>query len=114
MAAEIALGVLLDRRLALRVHRDRPGALELADERVPGLDAAVEDANPNSLAGRALQRPVARNAVRPLERHRDAVDRVSRQGPRGKAFFLFFLFFLFLRLYGFGLGHCAIVVGSAR
>ena len=67
MSAEVALGVVLDDDLPVLglAQRDRP--LERPDERMIGLDAAVEDADPNPGPGRAAERPVACNALRPFD-----------------------------------------------
>ena len=65
--AEVALLVGRRDRVAVLVDRDRDRLVDLADERMVRLDAAVEDADANALAGRALERPLARDALGPLE-----------------------------------------------
>ena len=84
VTADVALGVLLGDDLVVLADRDDDGALEVADERVSCFDARVEDADAYSFARRAAERPLAGDALGPLPRERDAVDRVLRQAPRGK------------------------------
>ena len=66
VAAEVALLVGRRDRVAVLVDGDRDGAADLADLRMVRLDAAVEDADAHALAGRALERPLARDALGPL------------------------------------------------
>src|SRR4051812_34180385 len=83
VATEVALGVRLDLGLVLvpdAVEGD--GTVDLAHERVAGLDAAVEDADADALAGRAPDRPVACYALRPLDADRDAIAGAGRKAPR--------------------------------
>jgi len=67
VAAEVALRVVLDDDLALLGLAEGNCALERADERVIRLDAAVEDADANAGAGRAAERPLAGDTLRPLD-----------------------------------------------
>ncbi len=74
--ADVADRVGLDRgHLAVERHRDR--ALDPADERMVAVDAAVEDADVDALAGRSSDRPVPRDPVGPLGRDAD-----RRRPPR--------------------------------
>ena len=82
MAAEISLGVLVDDDFALRADRRDDGLLHLADERMLRIDAAVEDADPHALAGRAAPGPLARDLSRPLDGKVDALGGPGRQAPR--------------------------------
>src|SRR5262249_38408515 len=84
VAAEIALLVGRRDRGAVVVDADRDRAVDLADERMVRVDAAVEDADSDVLTGRALERPLARDALRPLEVEPDVVGRAGRQRPRWK------------------------------
>ena len=88
VAAEIALDVLLGDRLALRAERDRDRALNLADEGMAALDAAVEDADADARAGRALDRPGAVDLLGQRVDERDLCCRLARQRPGGKEPFL--------------------------
>src|SRR5262249_42514343 len=83
-AAEIALLVGRRDRGAVVVDADRDRAVDLADERMVRVDAAVEDADSDVLTGRALERPLARDALRPLKVEPDVVGRAGRQRPRWK------------------------------
>ena len=86
MAAEVAFGVLHELDLVLvtdAVEGDRP--VDLADERMAGLDAAVEDADAHALAGRAAPGPLARDALRPVDPDRDLVSGAGREAPGRKA-----------------------------
>src|SRR6185503_2781549 len=58
VAAEVALLVGRRDRLVVFAHADRDRAVDRADLRMIGLDAAVEDAHANALAGRAVECPV--------------------------------------------------------
>ena len=82
VTAEISLGVLVDHDFALRADRGDDGLLHLADERMLRIDAAVEDADPNALAGRAAPGPLARDLSRPLDGKVDALGGPGRQAPR--------------------------------
>ena len=107
VAAEVALEVVGDDGLVVGADRDRNRALHLADERVPGIDAAVEDADPHALAGRTAPGPLARYLSRPLEGERDALRTASRQAP-GWAKLLRRL----LLVVGLGMGHRPMLLGS--
>src|SRR5205823_7654014 len=84
VAAEVSLRVLDELELALLVLDDRDRPFEPADRRVAGLDAAVEDADADALAGRAAKGPIARDPLGPLDPDCDPTGRVGRQAPRGK------------------------------
>ena len=84
MAAEIAFGVLCRDRTAVLVDRDRDGARQRPDERMIELDAAVEHADLDPLAGRAAERPVAIDPLRERVVDRDAVRGELGQRPRGE------------------------------
>ena len=86
MTAEVALGVLDELDLVLvadAVEGHRP--VDLADERMAGLDAAVEDADADAFARGAAPGPLARDALRPVDSDRDLVARAGRKAPGGKA-----------------------------
>ena len=84
MAAEVALGVLhaLDLVVLAAVEGNR--AFDRADLRVARLDPAVEDADPDALAGRVAEGPVARDLLGPVDADRDALARSGGQAPGGK------------------------------
>jgi len=48
------------------------------------VDAAVEDGDADALAGGAVERPLARDAVGPAEVEPDLLRRARRQRPCGK------------------------------
>ena len=54
---DVALGVVLDHRLAVLGERDDLRAGDAADERVIALDAAVEDADAHAFARRRRPTP---------------------------------------------------------
>ena len=64
---------------------ERHGAVDLADQRVVGLDSAVEDADRYALAGRPSPAPLAGDALRPFDPDRDLLARASGQAPGRKA-----------------------------
>ena len=66
---------------ALEGHR----AVDVADQRVVGLDAAVEDADRHALAGRPAPGPLAGDALRPVDADRDLLARAGGQAPGRKA-----------------------------
>ena len=82
--AEIAVLVLRDHRAAVVVDGDRDGALDLADQWMAPLDAAVEDADADAGAGRAAPRPVAGEPVGPGARKRDRCDFLRGEAPGGE------------------------------
>src|SRR5207247_8561650 len=86
VAAEVALGVLADPHVVAFVPRDRNRAVEVADERVSGLDAAVEDADADALASRAAPRPFTGDALGPFLADRDLLRGVGRQAPGREVF----------------------------
>src|SRR5215475_10376881 len=51
---------------------------------MPRLDAAVEDADADAFPGRAAERPVARDLLRPVDSDRDALARSGGQAPGRK------------------------------
>jgi hypothetical protein len=63
VAGEITLCVLVDRELPVLAFRDDDAALEVSDQLVVRLDAAVEDADADALSRRAPPGPVARDAL---------------------------------------------------
>jgi hypothetical protein len=81
VAAEVTLGVVLDDDLAVLGLAQRDRALERADEGMIGLDAAVEDADANSGPGRAADRPVPCDALRPLDADPDLGRRGGGKAP---------------------------------
>jgi hypothetical protein len=81
---DVTLGVFRRDNLVVLTDRDDDGALEVPDERVSCFDSRVEDADARSFAARASQRPIAGDALGPLPRESDAVDRILRQAPGGK------------------------------
>jgi hypothetical protein len=84
VAAEVALGVVLDDDLPVVGLPERDGAVERADERVIGLDAAVEDANADPGPRRAPERPLPGDPIRPLDADPDRRRGRRRQAPGGK------------------------------
>ena len=82
MPAEVAFGVVLDDDLAFFRLTQRDCPLERADKRVIGLDAAVEDADPDPCASRIAERPVARDALGPFDADADGLRGGRRQAPR--------------------------------
>src|SRR4029079_17820158 len=81
VAAEVALAILLDLELAVLEPVARDRAVDLADARMSRLDAAVEDADADALAGRVAERPVARDLLRPVDPDRDALASPGGQAP---------------------------------
>ena len=73
-----------DDRLALVAERDRAALLDLADQRMADLDAAVEDADADAGAGRAAERPLARDAPGQRTSSRARLDGVGRKAPGGQ------------------------------
>jgi hypothetical protein len=71
VAADVALGVLVDPRLPVLAGGDDDGALHGTDGGVVRLDAAVEDADARAGAARLAVRPVARDLLRPGALDRD-------------------------------------------
>ena len=57
----------------------------IADERVAGLDAAVQDADADALAGRAAPGPLACDALRPVDADRNLVAGAGREAPGREA-----------------------------
>ena len=90
MPAQIALLVLGDDRLVVLPHLDRDGAVDLADERVAPLDAAVEDADGDARSPRVAERPLARDLFGPAGREPDLLDGVGRKAPRRNRLTLYF------------------------
>src|SRR4029453_9771108 len=91
VAARVALLVLRDDRLVIRADAHRPLPLDLADDRMSGLDAAVQDADADALAGRAAPGPPAVDPRGPLHLARHPADGISREAPGRKLFVLLFL-----------------------
>ncbi len=80
--AEVTFLVRRRHGLAVLADGDHDSALDLADLGMARVDAAVEDADAHAFAGRALERPLARDAVGPIEV--ELVRRARRQRPCGK------------------------------
>ena len=89
MPAEVSLRVVDDLQLAVFVANDGDRVVDATDERMVELDAAVEDADPDSGARRAAPRPLSRHLVGQGHRHPDPVNRLGRKAP-GRKFLLFF------------------------
>ena len=83
MAAEVALGVLLELDLVLLAAVERDGALDVTDHGMGRLDPAVEDADADAGAGRAPEGPLPRDALRPVDADRDALAGPGGKAPRG-------------------------------
>ncbi len=95
--AQVAQRVGLDQHLVvLDRHGDR--RRHIADQWVPRLDAAVDDAHPRAGAGRAAERPVAGDALRPRMRARERLHGRPVDGVGGKG------------VERCGLGHCRAMV----
>src|SRR5207248_5418361 len=85
VAAEISFRVLIHLDPSVLGLHDRNRALQLADEWVAALDAAVEDADADALARRVAERPVAGDPFGPLDADRDPLRGAGREAPGGKA-----------------------------
>ena len=81
MAAEVAFDVVDDRDLIALADFNRDGPGELADERVLGLDPAVQDADADAVPGRAAPRPLTRDAAGPLRREREGFGGAGGEAP---------------------------------
>ncbi len=88
VAAQIAGRVLLVDGDVLTLDGDRDRLLDLADQCMPCLDPAVQDADAHSGPGGGAPRPLARDLARPGLRQGDVVDRLGGQAPGGEWFFL--------------------------
>ena len=82
--AKVAFGVLGDDRLAVLARGDEDRARDLPDERMPGLDPAVEDADADAPAGRPPESPVAGDRGGPFALERDPLGRAGGQAPGGE------------------------------
>ena len=86
--ADVALGVVVDDRLAVLAERDRrPRRCDARRRAGARLDAAVEDADADARAGRAAERPLAGDRGRPAARGARSSTPLRRGGsrPEGRA-----------------------------
>ena len=85
VAAEVSFRVLAHLDPAVLGLHDGHRALELADERMAALDAAVEDADADALACRVAERPVAGDPLGPLDADLDPLRGTGRKAPGREA-----------------------------